>query len=94
MQLNGKIGIAIVVLVFALGFGSGFLIGHQHPAHSFQRFGESHFVLDTTSGLVCDPFKDPKGNPIDQALESANQPPTPNIFDKPAQSNYPPSCGK
>ena len=71
MQFNGKIGIAIVVLlVFALvglGFGSGFLIGRQFPAHRYERFAETRFLFDSATGQICDPLKEANRNPIDQA---------------------------
>jgi hypothetical protein len=87
MQFSGKRGIAIFVLIISggvlIGFGSGVMVGRQFPAHSFQRFGDTRYLLDPSTGKVCDPFKDPtvSTNPIDQAF-GASAP------------GYPPPCGK
>jgi hypothetical protein len=91
----------LVTACVVVGFGSGLLVGRQFPARRFERFGESRFLLEPATGKMCDPFKDPKANPIDQAL--APDPFVPygghatdsNGFPivKPA-SNYPPPCGK
>jgi hypothetical protein len=100
VQFAGKKGIAVFVLLVSgavvIGFGSGLLVGRQYPAHHFERMGESWYVLDTTTGKVCSPFKDPRAstNLIDQAL-AGNTTTDANGFTvvKPA-SNYPPACGK
>lgn len=105
MQFTGKLGTAVFVLLIsggvAVGFGSGLLVGRQFPAHRFERFGESWYVLDATTGKVCNPFKDPNAstNPFDQTLPN-NQPSGSDPFApygghevKPAP-NYPPACGK
>jgi hypothetical protein len=96
MQFTGKSGIAVFVLLITggivAGFGSGFLTGRQFPAHRFERFGDTRFLLDPTTGIVCDPFKNPAGTaanpsqpgePLDEYLKQY-QP----------QTNYPPPCGK
>lgn len=105
MQFTGGKGItifvAIIVTVCAAGFGSGLLVGRQFPAHRFERFGESWYVLDTTTGKVCNPLKDPNvpTNIFDQG-GSASQPKSgfPDLSDllPPNKStpNYPPPCGK
>lgn len=99
MQFSGKKGIAVFVLLVlggvAVGFGSGLLIGRQYPAHRFERFGESRFLLDPTTGLVCDPFKDPKAstNPFDHAFDSSTAPKDANGFSI-VQPSCPPACGK
>ena len=99
MQFTGGKGItlfvALIVFSCAVGFGSGLLVGRQFPAHRFEKFGETRYLLDPTAGKLCDPFKDPKSpNPIDQALTAP-----PESLDKflgnaakPTQSNYPPPC--
>jgi hypothetical protein len=105
MQFTGKAGIAVIVSltlgVTAVGFGSGLLVGRQFSTHRFERFGESWYVLDATTGKVCNPLKDPNAptNPFDQALPN-NQPSGSDPFApygghevKPAP-NYPPPCGK
>jgi hypothetical protein len=107
MQFKGAKGItlfvAIVVIACGVGFGSGLLVGRQFPAHRFERFGETRFLLDPTTGKVCDPFKDPNATPVDLTdLFGPNASPqgksTPDPFEKyavhPAQPNYPPPCGK
>lgn len=99
MQFSGKQGIArFVVIVLgatSLGFGSGLLVGRRFPAHSFQRFGDSRYLLDPATGKVCDPFKDPKEDPFAKYAVDPNAPKDANGFPlvKPA-SNYPPPCGK
>ncbi|HKD83972.1 MAG TPA: hypothetical protein VKB58_04425 [Terriglobales bacterium] len=49
----------------AVALGVGFLSGRQFPAHHYQKFGESRFLLDTATGLVCDPLKQRPINPKD-----------------------------
>lgn len=73
----------IIGVVF--GFGCGVLTGRQFPAHHFERFGESRYLLDSATGKVCDPMRDPKANPIDE--KDANG----FTIVKPA---YPPACEK
>ncbi len=99
MQFAGKTGIAVFILLLvvaaAVGFGSGLLVGRQFPAHRFERMGESWYMMDATTGKVCNPFKDPNTptNPIDQALTN-NQPNTPNFYSKAINPSYPPPCEK
>jgi len=96
MQFVGKKGIGVfVLLVFsaiAIGFGSGMLVGRQFPAHRFERFGETRFLLDPTSGKVCDPFKNPAGTTAvpSQPGESLDE----YLKQFQSSSNYPPPCGK
>jgi hypothetical protein len=101
MQFIGKSGIAVfVLLVFGavgVGFGSGLLVGREFPAHRYERFGETLYLFDPTTGKVCNPFKDPKA-PVDLSgiWNSSQAPPRDaNGFQivKPAP-NYPPPCGK
>jgi hypothetical protein len=58
MQFTGKSGIAVFVLLIlgaaGLGFGSGLLVGRQFPAHHFEKMENSHYLLDTSTGHVCD----------------------------------------
>jgi hypothetical protein len=59
MQFTGKSGIAVFVLLVlgavGLGFGSGWLVGRQFPAHHFEHMQEgSHYLFDTSTGHVCD----------------------------------------
>lgn len=63
------VGVAIVACI--VGFGVGLLIGRQFPAHGYQKYGETRYMLDSATGKLCDPFKDPKetGNPFDHAFD-------------------------
>lgn len=73
----------IAACVIAVLFGSGFFVGRQFPRHHFQRFGESPYLFDTSTGRPCSMLrtvtinvdtssdtKDPKtgGNIFDQAF--------------------------
>jgi len=89
MQFTGKKGIALFVVLISgacvAGFGSGLLVGRQFPAHHFERFGNSSFLLDPATGRVCDPFKAPKtGNIVDDALSDARS----------GNPSGPPACEK
>jgi len=81
MQFLGKKGIAlfvgVVLAACGAGFGTGLLVGRQFPSHRFERFGETRYLLDATTGKVCDPFKDPNAstNPFDH-LTDQNGPST------------------
>lgn len=114
MQFVGKKGIslfiAIVAIACGMGFGSGLLIGRKFPAHTFQRFGDTRYLLDATTGKVCDPFKDPKedpfaryaidpntGKPVDPFAAyggHAVTPPPGYVLDPPPAPTYPPACGR
>jgi hypothetical protein len=67
MQFAGSKGIALFVALVAIacgvGFGAGLLVGRHFPAHSYQKFGDTRFLLNTASGQLCDPFKDPNEDP-------------------------------
>jgi hypothetical protein len=105
MHFLGKKGIVLFAGILAgtcmAGFGSGWLVGRQFPAHRFERFGETKYLLDATTGKVCDPFKDPKedpfaryavdpttGKPVDPFAAYGGHAVTP-----PAPA-YPPACSK
>jgi len=102
MQFVGKKGITIFVVVVsgasAAGFGSGLLVGRQFPAHHFERFGNSSYLLDPSTGKVCNPFKDPKSaGTVDLSDIWGSKSATPNPIDdavKLGQPDYPPACGK
>jgi hypothetical protein len=57
MQFIGGKGItlfvAIVLIACGVGFGSGLFVGRQYPVHSFQRFGNTSYLLDSATGKVC-----------------------------------------
>jgi hypothetical protein len=55
-----------------IGFGVGVMAGRQFPAHHFERFGASRYLLDSATGKICDPL--PKLNAVDQALTAAPPP--------------------
>jgi hypothetical protein len=63
-----KILIVVSAATLLVGFGSGFLAGRAFPAHHYQRFGETQYLLDSSTGRVCDPLKVVMANPLDQAL--------------------------
>jgi len=56
MQFTGKRGIAVFVSVIlgagVVGFGSGLLVGRQFPAHRYEKFGNTSYLLDPTTGKV------------------------------------------
>ncbi len=96
MQFAGKKGIALfILLVFTaigIGFGSGLLVGRQFPAHHYERFGNSTYLLDSATGKVCDL------GPLPAAQEAANRsdvsPQTTDFMRSLNPPNYPPPCGK
>jgi hypothetical protein len=98
MQFTGKSGIAVFVLVVlgavAVGFGSGLLVGRHFPAHSFQKYGETRYLLDPATGKICDPFKDPSEDPWAQFIVDPKTGKTPAQVSGVVQPTYPPACGK
>lgn len=98
MQFSGAKGIALFVVllvgVCGVGFASGVLVGRQHPRHHFQPMGETKFVLDSTTGRVCNPFQDPSvsTNVFDHAFDPP--PKDANGFPLALPPSYPPACGK
>ena len=103
MQFIGAKGMTLFVAIFLIAcgavFGAGLLVGRQFPVHNFQKFGESRFVLDPTTGKVCDPFKDPNAPPssvvpdLSDLFGTKPAPPAGFQIVKPA-SDFPPACGK
>ncbi len=63
MQIDGRKLVWLCVSgAFAaagIGFGSGILVGRQFPAHHLERLGDSRYLVEPSTGKVCDPFKDP-----------------------------------
>jgi hypothetical protein len=104
--VNLKSVVLFVVAGCVVGFSSGLIVGRSHPAHNYQKYGETRFMLDAATGKLCDPFKDPTAstNLIDQGMSDGNPktnpPAQPDPFAayggheiKPT-SNYPSACGK
>jgi len=79
------------VAAFVLGLALGVLVGRQYPQHRFQPMAETKYVLDSTTGLVCNPFQDPKTNLFDQGLSQQKDA---NGFPLAPPPSYPPACGK
>ena len=80
MQLESSKAIAVCagVVVCAACFGSGMLVGRQFPAHHVERFGNTGYLVDVSTGSLCNAFppvaRTPDGfeivnpNPVDQAI--------------------------
>ena len=66
-----------------VSFGAGLLLGRQFPAHHYEKFGVSRMLLDTTTGMVCDPLPKPLNPP--SILDGAPLP---------SDSGYPPCEAK
>jgi len=94
MQFIGAKGItlfvAIILIACGTGFGSGLLVGRQFPAHHFERFGNTSYLLDSATGRVCGlySFDSSKNTPdlskhptLEELLNSDNP-------------GYPPPCEK
>ena len=88
------IGIAIIACI--VGFGFGLLVGRQFPAHGYQKYGETRYLLDSSAGKLCDPFKDPKetDNIFDHAFDPSYKPQTDANGLPIVKPDYPPACGK
>lgn len=83
-------------------FGAGLLIGRELPAHHFERFGNSGYLFDASSGKLCrafgateaaknaDGFEIVSPNPIDKALNTT----TPDPWDKYAVKTPPNATDK
>jgi len=66
-------------------FGAGFLLGREIPAHRYERLGNSNYLLDVSTGSVCnafgssDPFAPYGGRAVEKdanGFDLANQNPT------------------
>ena len=98
VQFTGAKGITlfvgIVVVTCGAGFGSGLLVGRRYPTHSFQKYGETRYLLDPATGRICDPFKDPSEDPWAQFMVDPKTGKTPAQVSGVVQPIYPPACGK
>jgi hypothetical protein len=65
-------------------FGLGILVGRQFPAHHFERFGQSAYLYDVTTGKMCNPLKKSDDDPFAAYATSA---PTVTLPSAPNQSN-------
>ena len=45
--------VAFAVLAGAWLFSAGLLIGREIPAHHFERFGNTGYLFDASSGYIC-----------------------------------------
>jgi hypothetical protein len=97
MQFTGKKGNALFVGLISgaciIGFGSGLLVGRQFPAHHYERFGNSSYLLDPSTGRVCDPFK--VSDKTGQKPPSGSDKPTVDLSDIwGSKPSGPPACEK
>jgi hypothetical protein len=82
------IGVAGSIVLFV----AGLLIGREFPMHHYERFGQSPYLYDTSTGKICTPFKKPDTNLLDESMKTPSNP----FGFVPLDSNsapYPP-CGK
>jgi hypothetical protein len=96
MQLTGAKGItifvAIAVIACGVGFGSGLFVGRQFPAHRYERFGNSMYLLDSATGKVCNLGSLPG---LKEATNAPGAQAEPSDFLKSLNpSAYPPPCSK
>ena len=108
MQFIGAKGFALCVAVLtgscAVGLGLGLIVGRNYPAHVFQKYGETRFLLESTTGKLCAPFRDPSANPADlsdlfppkdaSSGQIAAKSPTDQTLSNIWKSPYPPACVK
>jgi len=76
------IGVTCTLVALVIGFGSGLLVGRQFPAHHYEKFGNTSYLLDVAPGKVCDPMFKTTG------------PPPPGFTIVPIEDANPPACGK
>jgi uncharacterized membrane protein len=77
-----------LILAILLSFGPA-----DQSTHHFERFGNTMYVLDTSTGMVCDPLNaDETTNPIDRALAAKDANGFPIM--RPAPPPQPPACSK
>jgi hypothetical protein len=88
--------VAVGIISLVSGFGCGVLAGRLFPVHHFERYGESRYLVDSATGKVCDPMRDPKANALDEALTTpqANSKSDPFAAYVVQPVFTPPACGK
>jgi hypothetical protein len=94
MQFTGKKGIAafagIVAVSCGVGFGSGLLVGRQFPQRHYERMGETHYLLDSATGKVCDLSINPN-QPFSDLVDTGKK--DANGFSI-VSTAYPPACAQ
>lgn len=99
MQLdrNKAIAVCVGVVVCAVCFGSGLLVGREFPARHYERFGNTSYLLNTSTGKVCDPmFKATAPSVYEQqgVAPGSFPAPPPGFTIVPIKNTYPPSCSE
>ena len=94
-----KISWPLAGIAFAsalLLFGSGLLVGRQFPAHHYEKFGTTAYLIDIATGKVCDPMFKATGPSIydQQVVAGSFPPPPPGFTIVPIKDANPPACGK
>jgi hypothetical protein len=51
--MESPIKLSIAIAACALTFGAGLFTGRLFPAHHYERFGQSIYLFDTSSGKFC-----------------------------------------
>ena len=100
MQLSGRtLGLCLIgsVVAVAVGFGCGFLTGRHFPIRHYEKFGATSYLLDPSTGKVCDPiFKATAPSVYEQqgVAPGSFPAPPPGFTIVPIKDTYPPSCGE
>ena len=66
-------------LVLATGlsvvaFAGGFLTGRMFPTHHYEKFGSGPYVLDSSTGKICDPRPVPNRTVFDELVQPVDKP--------------------
>ena len=73
--------VAFAVLAGAWLFSAGLLIGREMPAHHFERFGNTGYLFDASSGYICNATNPALPDPWDKyAVPDPNAPKDSNGF--------------
>lgn len=95
--MRRSLAVAILSGVWLFGAVAGWIFGRQMPAHHFERFGNTSYLLDPGNGRVCDPmpkFIAPSIYEQQGVTPGAFPPPPPGFTIVPIKDAYPPPCGK